>query len=520
MSTPTNPRPHAPRARSAAGRAPARGYRPLAGARIALVALATALVPLAAPPAAAAPAAPARAGAASEVAGRIDAYLRDRLETARVPGLSAVVVQGDEVVFTGAYGYADRAAGRPMAADTPVAIGSTTKGMTALAVMQLVEQGRVDLDAPVQRYLPDFAMADPHAPEITLRQLLSMSAGLPPSNRMDGTQDADALEREVAGLATVALNRAPGSDYEYANDGFNVAGLVVQRLSGMPYERYLEEHLFAPLGMARTSFDPERSAALGLVRGYGHHRGLPVPLRAPLTRAYNPTGGVLTTAADVGRYFRALLNGGTLGGARVLAPESLRAMWTPSFRTGETSGVGLGWFVADLDGQRAVTWTGSVGTSGSVFLVLPDRGLGVAILANRDAPVLNELARDVVTLALGGEPPARQAPPDWAQPPAGEPDRSAWDSYVGTYAGARDVVRVSRDGDRLLATVAGGDILAIAEALGPDEGREVEFVPTGPDAFVLLGDATVLDEAPAAFEAGPDGRPVLLLGGAPFGARQ
>ena len=505
---------------------PRRRPRALArSALVAFVALTTALLPVAALPAtlaaAAAPASSAHAAGATEAAGRIDRYLRDRLETARVPGLSAVVVEGDAVLFTGAYGFADRDAGRAMTADTPVAIGSTTKGMTALAVLQLVEQGRVDLDAPVTRYLPDFALADPRAAAITLRQLLSMSAGLPPSNRMDGNQDEIALEREVAGLATVALNRAPGSGYEYANDGFNVAGLVVQRLSGVPYERYLEEHLFAPLGMGHSTFDPALGAALGLAQGYGHHRGATVPLRTPLTRGYNPTGGTLTSAADVGRYLRALLNGGTLEGARVLTPASIAAMWTPSFRMSETDGVGLGWMVAGLDGERAVTWTGSVGTSGSVFLVLPDRGLGVAVLANRDAgPLLNQLARDLVTIVVGGDVPARPAPPDWAQFPPAAPDRSAWDAYVGTYAGSRDAIRVSRDGDRLLATVAGGDILAIAEALGPDEGREVEFVPTGPDAFVLLGAATVLDEAPAAFAAGPDGRPVLLLGGAPFGARQ
>jgi hypothetical protein len=101
-----------------------------------------------------------------------------------------------------------------------------------------------------------------------------------------------------------------------------------------------------------------------------------------------------------------------------------------------------------------------------------------------------------------------------------EPDRGAWDAYVGTYAGPRDAVRVTRAGDRLLAEVAGGDILAIAEALGPGEGREAELVPAGADAFVLLGPSTLLDESPAAFVPGPDGRLVLVVGGEPIGVRQ
>jgi CubicO group peptidase (beta-lactamase class C family) len=524
MSTPVSPRPRPPVRRVApARRALAGASRFLAGPRLALVAavaLTTALVPLAAPFASPTAAAAPAATAASEAAGRIDRYLRDRMETARIPGLAAVVVRGDEVVFTGAYGVADREAGRPMTADTPVAVGSTTKGMTALSVMQLVEQGLVDLDAPVQRYLPDFTMADPRAAAITLRQLLSMSAGIPGSYAVDGSQDPDALERRVATLATVALNRDPGSGYEYANDGFDVAGLVVQRVSGLPYERYVEERLFAPLGMEHSTFDPARGAALGLAQGYGHHRGVPVPLRTPLSRAFNPTGMALTSAADVGRYLRALLGGGALDGARVLAPASVAAMWTPAFRVSDTFGAGLGWEVRDLDGERAVTWTGSTVVSGSVFLVLPDQDLGVAVLANRDAATLNELAQDMVTIARGGEPPTRPAPVDWAQQPPVAPDRSAWDTYVGTYGSPQVAIRVTRDGDRLLGTVDGGDLAAAPEVLGPPEGRDLELVPTGPDTFVLLGNATMLDGSPAAFEAGPDGMPVLLLGGVPLGARR
>jgi hypothetical protein len=101
-----------------------------------------------------------------------------------------------------------------------------------------------------------------------------------------------------------------------------------------------------------------------------------------------------------------------------------------------------------------------------------------------------------------------------------EPDRGAWDAYVGTYAGPRSAIRVSQVGDRLLATITSGDYLAIAEALGPAEGREAELVPTSATEFVLLGDTTVLDAQAAAFEPDPDGRPVLVLSGEPFGVRQ
>jgi CubicO group peptidase (beta-lactamase class C family) len=452
---------------------------------------------------------------------RIDGYLQTSMQSAPMPGLSAVVVQGDQVLLSAGYGVADLETRRLMSAQTPVAIGSTTKGMTALAVMQLVEQGLVDLDTPIVQYLPDFRMADERAQRITLRQLLSMSSGMPASNGLDGNQDPDGLEHNIARLASLALHRDPGTGYEYANDGFNLAGLLVQRLSGERYEDYVTDHLFAPLGMHRSTYDPVQGAAMGLAQGYGHHRGKPVALNMPLARGYNPTGGALTSADDVGRYLRALLNGGTLDGARVLGPESAQAMWTPQFRTGETTAVGLGWMLEDVEGEPGWTWTGDVGTSSSVFLALPGRNLGVAVIANADAPAsLNQLARALVAIALGGEPAVAPAPVDVAHLPTAEPDRTAWDSYVGMYTADRDAVRVSRAGDHLVASIVDGDILTISKALGPNEGRDLEFVPTSATEFVLVGDSTLLDGVSVSFGVRQDGNPALLLGGVPRFARQ
>jgi CubicO group peptidase (beta-lactamase class C family) len=215
------------------------------------------------------------------------------------------------------------------------------------------------------------------------------------------------------------------------------------------------------------------------------------------------------------------LNGGALDGARVLSPESVSAMWTPTFRTGDKTAVGLGWMLEDVDGHDGWTWTGDIGTSSSVFLVIPDEHLGVAVIANYDTPAtLNQLAEDLVTIAVGDEPAQHPAPPDLTKLPTVEPDRSAWDSEVGLYVGGRDSIRISRDGDHLTATIAGGDLLAIAQGLGPDEGRSVDLVPVSPTDFLFVGDTTVLDGIPVSFKAGPDGRMMLMFGGAPFGVRQ
>ena len=229
------------------------------------LALAAALMPLVGVAAAAA--------SEADVTTRIDHYVQARLPSLRTPGLAVVVVEGDQVILSQGYGYADREDGTPMTGDTPVAVGSTTKPMTALAVMQLVERGLVDLDTPVTTYLPDFRMADERSADITLRQLLSHTAGIPADETYDGAQDDGALERRVAGLADVPLRRAPGTGFEYANDGYSVAGLVVQRVTGMPYEHYMAQAVFTPLGMERTTFDPTEAATWGWAHGYAKRRG-------------------------------------------------------------------------------------------------------------------------------------------------------------------------------------------------------------------------------------------------------
>ncbi len=195
--------------------------------------------------------APLVAGAApptaqtTDAATRIDTYLRGRMPNLRIPGFSVVVVDGDQVILSRGYGVADRAAGTPMTVDTPVAIASTSKGMTALAIMQLVEQGLVDLDAPVIRYVPEFTMNDPRAADISVRQVLTHTAGIPAGGSADPGQDDGALARRIAGLASVGLHFAPGGGYEYANDGYSMARAAVRSVRGLYHSRAAETPLAA-----------------------------------------------------------------------------------------------------------------------------------------------------------------------------------------------------------------------------------------------------------------------------------
>ncbi len=465
-----------------------------------LVALPIALAIAVTPVVANAEPTPAQADAAT----RIDRFVQQRMASARTPGFSVVVVAGDEVILSRGYGYADLEAGIPMTEDTPVAVGSTTKPMTALAVLQLVERGLVDLDAPVTTYVPDFRSADGRSAGITLRQLLSHTAGIPEGATFDGAQDDGALERRVAGLAAAPLSRSPGTGFEYANDGYSVAGLVVQRVTGMPYEQYMAQSVFTPLGMDRTTFDPSQAATWGWAHGYAKRRGVVAPAPIVLSRGIGPAGMVVTTATDVGHYFAALLSGGTANGQQIISQASLDESWTPIVAMGEGSRqYGLGWSVANIGGQRVVAHSGSIDTAGSFFVIAPDHGIAVGVLANLASDEKEELAMDVLSIALGNEPTVPSPAPDWRIAASRfTPDLNAWSAYFGEYQSPQGMLRVYREANQLHLT-SGGLVF--------------DLVPLSDSTFILLGDESGFDELPAEFRRESNGGMGLYLSGARFG---
>jgi CubicO group peptidase (beta-lactamase class C family) len=462
------------------------------------IALGVALTPLIAT------AAPGRA-LTTDSATRIDDYIRGRMPDLRTPGLSVVLVEGDQVLLSRGYGFADHEAGTPMTQDTLVQIASANKGMIALALMQLVEQGIVDLDAPVTRYLPDFSMDDERAAEITVRQVLSHTSGIPASGAWDSVRDEHGLAREVDALADCQLRFAPGTCYEYANAGYAVALLIVQTVSGMPYDQYLTTRVFEPLRMARSTFDVSPAKEWGLTTSYSKYRGVVIP--GPL--APYPTGGVMTSAADVGHYFVALLNGGTYEGAQVSSPVSIAQMWTPEPASGGEA-YGFRWGEMKVQGMRLLSHAGDIGagggygSSGSQFLVAPDRRVAIGVLSNMSTLEKEEIAQDTLAIMLGGEPPARPSLPDWHRSTF-TPNRDGWAAYTGEYQTSDGTLRVYREDDKLLGFVAGVNL---------------EFIQLSDTTFIMLSNLSALDEVPAEFQRQPNGSVALQLLSRPFAVRK
>src|SRR5215208_2296705 len=210
----------------------------------------------------------------------IDHYISTRMKELGIPGAALVVVQGDQIVHLQAFGVADSSR-RPVTPQTPFFTGSTGKSFTALAIMQLVEAGKINLDEPVQTYLPWVRVADVNASKtITVRQLLTMDSGIPRSIGQEQIANLDlsdsAIENNVRALAKIDLIAPPGERYEYSNSNYTTLGMIIQAVSGQSYEMYVKEHIFQPLDMQNSFASKTEAEQDGLAVGYQKWFGIPV----------------------------------------------------------------------------------------------------------------------------------------------------------------------------------------------------------------------------------------------------
>ena len=324
-----------------------------------------------------------------ELAARMDAYLAANFPRAGAPGLAVAVVDAGGVRYLRTFGDCPDA-------DAPFVVGSLSKSFTAVAVMQLVEQGAVDLDAPASRYAPGYDVPD----EVTVRSLLNQTSGF-------GAYDS------LAEAADGELGETFGA-FSYANANYDLLGRVVEGASGEDYARYLDEHVLEPLGMASTTADPAR-AALGMVPGHRDWFGLPVADGFRHAQGDGAWGGpasgyVASSVRDMASYLRMYLNGGMGGdGARVLSADSVRRMFLD--RVPDPEGdtyYGMGWtsFSWD-DGELVLSHDGQVENYTASMCLLPERGIGIVALSDANDNAggnirFFDLVGGVVSVAIGG----------------------------------------------------------------------------------------------------------------------
>lgn len=324
-----------------------------------------------------------------ELAARMDAYLAANFPRAGAPGLAVAVVDAGGVRYLRTFGDCPDA-------DAPFVVGSLSKSFTAVAVMQLVEQGAVDLDAPASRYAPGYDVPD----EVTVRSLLNQTSGF-------GAYDS------LAEAADGELGETFGA-FSYANANYDLLGRVVEGASGEDYACYLDEHVLEPLGMASTTADPARAEALGMVPGHRDWFGLPVADGFRHAQGDGAWGGpasgyVASSVRDMASYLRMYLNGGMGDGARVLSADSVRRMFLD--RVPDSEGdtyYGMGWtsFSWD-DGELVLSHDGQVENYTASMCLLPERGIGIVALSDANDNAggnirFFDLVGGVVSVAIGG----------------------------------------------------------------------------------------------------------------------
>jgi CubicO group peptidase (beta-lactamase class C family) len=339
-----------------------------------------------------------------------DLVLRDMAASA-IPGLSLGIARDGEVVHLAAFGVAGPD-GRPMTTHTGVVIGSVGKSITALAVRQLVAAGRLDLEAPVSRYLPWFdvaAGASAAWDAITVRHLLTHTSGLSTAAGQDPHWYEPGLSpTDLAKSLTQVALAEPAGAYAYSNLNYVLLGVVVEAVSGQPYADYLRDHIFGPLGMD-DSFAGAAPPHADRATGHRYLFGLTVPWDEPTPTAIIPAGYQVSTGADMARYVAALSDGGLLDGIDIVAPGR---------QASPGRAYGTDWRpIPSLDAGVASGQSGATLTTNADILVAPAQQLGVVVLMNANpTQVLGlprgaaEIAHDVLRL-VQGQPPA-PAPPD------------------------------------------------------------------------------------------------------------
>ncbi|HEY3610769.1 MAG TPA: serine hydrolase domain-containing protein [Pseudonocardiaceae bacterium] len=409
----------------------------------------------------------------SDIKAWIEHRLPELMAEYQVPGAAVGVCVGDEVIDHAA-GVLSKATSVEATADSVFQLGSITKLWTSSLVMQLVDEGRVDIDATVRDYLPEFALADESAAAvITLRQLLCHTAGFEGDIFTDTGKGDDCLEKYLPVLAEVPQLFPPGDRFSYSNAGFCVLGRIVEVLRGKPFDDCLREFLFTPLRLTHAANGPYEAilyrAAVGHLRPEPDAEPEPAPMWS-LVRSNAPAGSTLTMRPrDLLVFARMQMRSGAApDGTPVLSPSSVRAMRErqvdlPNTRL-RADAWGLGWIIFD-DTPGATIIGHNGGTIGqSAFLrVVPERDVAVALLTNGGDSVrlCHDVVGHVVAELAGVELPPLPVPPV-------DPPRIDGRRYAGTYSSRLSDLTVTQDEDgRIWLTVT-------PKGLSAELGQQVE----------------------------------------------
>lgn len=350
-----------------------------------------------------------------------DGYIIERMNRHLLPGVAAGVVHDGRLVYAKGFGVADAAGGRAVTADSVFRIASISKTMTAIGLMQLWEGGRFALDDPVRDYLRSyrFEHRDPSAPPATFRHFLTHTSGVGEFRTLRDLFNIRRLWALGAGEGEPVPSLAeyyhgwlrpelpPGEKWAYANHAFATLGQVVEDVSGQPFDRYMRERLFAPLGMETTSYVPDDDLRGRLAQGFTFKKGRAKP--APFMEVVGrPAGSVYSSVNEMARYLAALTSGGGNEHGAVLKPETLAMMMEPQYVVDPrlAGAMGLAFFLDRFGGHRIASHNGGWNGYSSAMYLAPDERLGVIMFTNVSTLALDGMATGLLRRLLNVPEPS------------------------------------------------------------------------------------------------------------------
>jgi CubicO group peptidase (beta-lactamase class C family)/D-alanyl-D-alanine dipeptidase len=339
------------------------------------------------------------------VAAALTQAIQQEMKNQSLPAVSIAIVDGQQVVWAQGFGLSDQVQKIPAAADTIYRVGSVSKLFTDTAIMQLVETGKIDLDAPVSRYLPNFHPANPFAKSITLRELMSHRSGLvrepPIGHYFDST--APTLQATVESLNDTTLVYPPGTHIKYSNAAIAVAGYVLEKQSGQPFTTYVRDAVLKPLGMSASAFAPTPEVLAKLAHASIWTYDGRVFDAPTFQLGMAPAGCMYSSVLDLSKFIGMLFAGGRGSDGALLKPETLRSMWQPQFEiAGEKQGFGIGFRLGDLDGHALVGHGGAIYGFATELEALPADRLGVVVITTTDSAnaTMTRIANHALRLML------------------------------------------------------------------------------------------------------------------------
>jgi CubicO group peptidase (beta-lactamase class C family) len=378
-----------------------------------------------------------------------------------LPSAAVILVDDQQTIWQETFGTADMAQDLPASTDTVYKQWSVAKVFTAIEVMRLVEEGLVDLDAPITDTLPEFSIHSrfKHAEPITIRSLLTHRSGLPRNECRHVPFSEQALAELVASLEDCHQAYPVDYRYKYSNIAFDLLGYLIQELRGEPFPDTMRENLFSLLGMHSSAFlRAQVPEDLLVAPGYEYYQGEYYLYEQDDTTSL-PSGNLYSTIEDMGRFVKFILRGGEANGKQVLTPGSLAEMFADQASTvGDPQPMGLGWKTAQVLGSEQLVWhDGGPGEGvGSLVALLPERKLGVVLIANStsfEGRVSLPLALDFLEVLLEAKYGLQIEPA--GAPPVITIDPGLLEEYAGRYAAFGDVLEITRRGNHLVGSSQG-----------------------------------------------------------------